>query len=110
MDRTLALSDDGEVVTEDTQLWQQIAAAPLQYSSGWCAGVLPTELPAFTKKIDLAGAIWQIGAADGRFRMLDDTVPKPVLDRQNLNADFLMQRIKQQLDPSNTFRPLEVPA
>ena len=110
IDRTLALSDDGEVIAEDTQLWQQIAAAPLQYSTGWCASVLPSELPTVSKKIDVVDAIWQIGAADGRIRMLDNRVSKPAIDRKLLNADFLMQRIKQQLDPSNTFRPLEVPA
>src|SRR5690349_13856192 len=42
VERTLALNNDGEVITDDAQLWKQLAAVPMQYSSGWYAGVLPT--------------------------------------------------------------------
>jgi len=101
IERTLALSEGCDVITEDAQVWQQIAAAPLQYSSGWCASVLPTELDALCKDIDVPEAIWQIGAADGRIRTLDDKVKNPVSDRGN--AGFLMDRVKQQLDPTNKF-------
>lgn len=101
IERTVALSEGGEVITDDVKLWQQIAAAPLQYSSGWHATVLPTELDALCKDIDVPNAIWQIGAADGRIRMLDDKVKNPVKDRGN--AGFLMDRVKQQLDPTNKF-------
>jgi len=101
VERTLALSDGGEVIIEDAQLWKQIAAAPMQYSSGWYAGVLPSEVAAICKTIDVAEAIWQIGAADGRIRMLDDKVRNPVTDRGN--ARFLLDRVKQQLDPTNKF-------
>ena len=101
IERTLALSDDAEVIIEDAHVWKQIAAAPLQYSSGWCVSVLPSELAAFAKDLALPDAMWQIGAADGRIRSLDNTIKQPMTDRGN--AGFLMQRVKQQLDPSHKF-------
>jgi D-lactate dehydrogenase (cytochrome) len=101
VERTLALSDDGEVVNEDEQVWRQLAAAPLQYSSGWHAGVLPSEVGELCKRINVPGAMWQVGAADGRIRMLSDEVENPVTVRSN--AGFLMDRVKQQLDPTNKF-------
>ncbi len=100
-ERTLALSERCDVITDDAQIWQQIAAAPLQYSSGWYASVLPTQLDALCKDIDVPDAIWQIGAADGRIRTLDESQKNPVSDRGN--AGFLMDRVKQQLDPTNKF-------
>jgi len=103
IERTLPLSDEGEVITEDEQLWQQIAAAPLQHPFGWRAGVLPSELPVLIRKIDVAGAMWQIGAADGRIIMLDNTLANPLPKREGGSADMLMDRIKRQLDPSNVF-------
>jgi glycolate oxidase subunit GlcD len=101
LERTLALCEGGEVIDDDSQLWQQLAAVPLQYSSGWHAGVLPTELAAVCKTIDVPEALWQVGAADGRIRMLDNKVENPVADRGN--AGFLMDRVKHQLDPTNKF-------
>jgi glycolate oxidase subunit GlcD len=100
-ERTLALTKDGEIITEDALLWKQMAAVPMQYSAGWYAGVLPSDVAAFCKTIDVPDAVWQIGAADGRIRMLDDRVKNPVMDRGN--AGFLMDRVKQQLDPANKF-------
>jgi FAD/FMN-containing dehydrogenase len=101
VERTLATSKRAEVIPDDTQVWQQIAAAPLQHPCGWYAGVLPTELDELSEDIDVPGAIWQIGAADGRIRVLDDKVKNPVTYRGN--AGFLMDRVKQQLDPTNKF-------
>ena len=101
VERALALSDGGEVITEDAQLWKQIAAVPMQYSTAWDVSMLPSELAAFCKTIDVPDAVWQIGAADGRIRMMDDRVKNPVMDRGN--AGFLMDRVKQQLDPTNKF-------
>jgi FAD/FMN-containing dehydrogenase len=101
VERTLAMSTQGEVITDDAQVWQQIAAAPLQRPSGWYACVLPTELDDLAEEIDEPGAIWQIGAADGRIRVLDESLKNPVTHRDN--ADFLMDRVKQQLDPTNKF-------
>jgi hypothetical protein len=99
--QTLTLSEKGEVVIDDAQLWRQLAAAPLKYNCGWHAGVLPTELETICKDIDVPDAIWQIGAADGRIRTLDDKVKNPVTNP--VNARFLMDRVKQQLDPANKF-------
>jgi hypothetical protein len=101
VERTVALSDKGEVVTDDAQLWRQLAAAPLKSSSGWYAGVLPTQLATVCKDIDVPEAVWQVGAADGRIRTLDDRVKYPVTNP--VPARFLMDRVKQQLDPSNKF-------
>jgi len=100
--QTLALMDGGAVIDDDAQFWQSIAAVPVQQPFGWRASVLPSKLPAFCKEIDLGNAtIWQIGAADGRVIMLDNTIPDPVT--RQTDAETLMQRIKQQLDPSNLF-------
>ena len=90
-----ALKHGGEVIADDEWIWRSVAAAPLQSR----AGVLPSRLPALIKDIDLSGALWQIGAADGRIRMSDN---KPSTDRRD-SAEFLMKRVKQQLDPSNLF-------
>jgi FAD/FMN-containing dehydrogenase len=101
VERTLGLSDKGEIVNDDLQLWRQLAAAPLKYSSGWYSGVLPTELATLSKEINVPEALWQIGAADGRIRTLDDRVKNPVT--YPTKARFLMDRVKQQLDPANKF-------
>jgi D-lactate dehydrogenase (cytochrome) len=106
VERTLALSEDGDVITDDAQLWKQIAATPLRCPFGWRASILPTELAALIKKIDVAEAIWQVGAADGRIIMLDNTVANPVLKPEVGSADMLMDRIKSQLDPSSVFSSL----
>lgn len=109
IEQTLALMKGGEVVHDDALIWQSIAAAPLQYSSGWCASVLPSTLSEFCKDLDVADALWQIGAADGRVRMLDNTMTNPLPDGGNGSADSLMQRVKEQLDPSNRFRLRTLP-
>ena len=99
--------------------------------------MLPTRLAPFAEEIEriyhdaFTVSMWQIGAADGRVRMLDnvdrsaaekETLIKRlraatksvegnlVLDSEmhSFPLDFLTQRVKQQLDPLNTFRPLEV--
>ena len=85
----------GEVVADDEWIWRSIAAASLGHS----VSVLPTRLPALIKDIDVAGALWQIGAADGRIRMLDNKLPTARED----SADSLARRVKQQLDPMNLF-------
>lgn len=97
IDQTRGLMNGGEVIDEDTQIWKSIAAVPLQQPPGRRVSVLPSKLPAVCKDIDVDGALWQIGAADGRIVMLDNKV----LDTGN--TDVLAQRVKQQLDPSNLF-------
>jgi hypothetical protein len=85
----------GEVILDDEWIWRSIASTSLGHN----ARVLPSELPAFVKDIDTDGALWQIGAADGRIRMLDNKLPTTRDD----SADFLARRVKQQLDPNNLF-------
>jgi FAD/FMN-containing dehydrogenase len=92
----------GEVIADDASIWRSIAAEPLRHSSGWRASVLPTKLAEIIKDIDVDGAIWQLGAADGRVRVLDDRNQNEKINLGPLNS--LMQRVKQQLDPLNLFR------
>jgi FAD/FMN-containing dehydrogenase len=134
IERTLALSGDGEVITEDAPVWEQIAAAPLQMrqSFSWRASMLPTKVGAFSEDVEriyrdsFAAAIWQIGAADGRVRMMDNvdyrsdekssmierlraatksTGGSLVIDSEmhSVPSDPLTQRVKRQLDPMNVF-------
>ncbi len=98
IEQTRALMNGGEVVDDDAEIWKSIAAVPLQHPFGRRASVLPSKLATASKDIDVAGAIWQIGAADGRIVILDDTRA-----HEPDNANFLAQRVKQQLDPSNRF-------
>ena len=85
----------GEVIADDEWIWRSIASASLRHN----ASVLPTKLPELIKDIDVTDTLWQIGAADGRIRMLDNKVPTARED----SADFLAKRVKQQLDPMNLF-------
>ena len=86
-----------EVVTDDTTLWQTVAAMPLQQRPSFATRVLPTQLADSIRRLD-PQSLWQAGVADGRIRMLNQPAPKT-------NApNSLDQRIKQQLDPSNLFK------
>ena len=89
----------GEVIADDEWIWRSIAAASLGHTASVLPSSLPALIPALIKDIDVAGALWQIGAADGRIRMLDNKLPTA---RDN-SADFLAARVKQQLDPMNLF-------
>lgn len=95
--QTRDLMNGGEVIDDDAGLWRSIAAVPVKHPLGCRVSVLPGKLPEFTKDIDVPRAIWQIGAADGRILMSDSSVPSVG------NAQFLEQRVKQQLDPTNLF-------
>lgn len=101
IEQTMALMNGGEVVDDDTELWRAIAAVPAQRSFGWRASVLPSKLAEVCKEIALAGAIWQIGAADGRIVMLDNNVANPLPEPEIPRS--LIARVKQQLDPLNLF-------
>ena len=132
-----------DVLIEDEKVWQSIAAAPLRtdYDLSWRASVLPNEVETFIKDVariydsstdtvsterGSAGLTWQIGALDGRMRMLDNTPRGPeetialvdqlktaarssggiLIDETGLlpepvSGASLMQRVKQQLDPLN---------
>jgi hypothetical protein len=102
VEQALALMNgDGELVFDDAYIWQGIAEAPLrQTRPGWRTSILPSKLA--THQFHFTDPIWQIGAADGRVRM--SAGEKLVVDSEpRFPADALMQRVKQQLDPTNKF-------
>jgi len=85
-----------EVLTDDSQLWQKLAAIPVEHTPSFATRVLPTKLAESLSS--LRGSLWQAGVADGRIRTAGQgSAPQLVLDP-------LSQRIKQQLDPFNLFR------
>jgi glycolate oxidase subunit GlcD len=85
-----------EVLTDDAQLWQQLAAIPVQEQPSFATRVLPTEVEESIRSI--RGQLWQAGIADGRIRTTDRSSPRrPAFDS-------LSQRVKQQLDPFNLLR------
>lgn len=84
-----------EVLNDDAQFWQSVAALPLQEPTSFATHVLPSKLsePLSSFRPE---ALWQAGVADGRIRTTNPPKPTPL--------DPLSQRIKQQLDPFNLFR------
>jgi hypothetical protein len=107
IDEALAQLKRAEVVSADVQLWQTVAAAPFwsECVFSWRAGVLPSELPAFSERVAKTGSIWQVGALEGRVRLFDnDQRSAKLFDKPNAPAlSSLAQRVKQQLDPLNIF-------
>ena len=85
-----------EVLDDDAQLWQSVAALPLQESTSFATRVLPTKLSEPIASLD-AETLWQAGVADGRIRRFN-------LANKPKSLDPLSQRVKQKLDPSNLFR------
>ncbi len=104
IEETTAKLANTEVISDDGKLWQDVAAAGLwdDYRRSSCASVLPSELTQFCDILAAANgeafaeSIWQIGALDGRVRMLEKWKPK--LDAGSAE---LMRRVKHQLDPGN---------
>jgi glycolate oxidase subunit GlcD len=101
VEQALAQLKNAAVHVDDTGIWQMLAAAPFWngYPIGWRASVLPGDLSKAVAGLaeTLSGeSIWQIGALDGRIQMRGFGTP-------SAPATSLMQRIKQQLDPFNTF-------
>ena len=84
-----------EVVTDDAQLWQKLAAIPVKQQPSFAVRVLPTKLEESISS--LRTSLWQAGVADGRIRTMNSAPPPAPLDP-------LSQRVKQQLDPFNLFR------
>ncbi|HEY2961518.1 MAG TPA: FAD-binding oxidoreductase, partial [Pyrinomonadaceae bacterium] len=82
-----------EVLTDDSQLWQSVAAMPINEAPSFAMRVLPTQL---AEKIRSLNGLWQAGLADGRIRMNQSP--------GQTSRDALSQRVKQQLDPFNLFR------
>ena len=84
-----------EVLTDDTELWQKLAAVPIEQAPSFATRVLPTQVAEKIRALD--GGLWQAGIADGRIRVMSSQPPATSLDP-------LSQRVKQQLDPLNLMR------
>ncbi|HXQ69684.1 MAG TPA: FAD-linked oxidase C-terminal domain-containing protein [Pyrinomonadaceae bacterium] len=85
-----------EVLDDDAQLWQSVAALPTKEQPSFATGVLPTQLADSISSIR-DESLWQAGVADGRIRIMN----RPP---EHTSPDRLGQRVKQQLDPFNLFR------
>jgi D-lactate dehydrogenase (cytochrome) len=83
-----------EVLTDDSQLWQTVAAVPVRQQPSVTTRVLPTNL---VEKARSLGGLWQAGVADGRVTIMNQPPPHASLTP-------LAQRVKQQLDPFNLLR------
>ena len=83
-----------EVLTDDAQLWRNVAAVPINQAPSFATRVLPTQL---AEKIRSLSGLWQVGVADGRIRTMNQPAPAASRDR-------LSERVKQQLDPFNLLR------
>lgn len=88
--------NDAEVVTDDSQLWQSLAAIPVKEQPSVARRVLPTRVAEAVNSLRL-DSLWQAGVADGRVRTFNKTA-------NGISLDPLSQRIKQQLDPINLLR------
>jgi len=82
------------VLTNDSQLWQRVAAMPIEEAPSSETRVLPTQL---SEELRSLRGIWQVGVADGRIRVMNQ--PPNAASRSALS-----QRVKQQLDPFNLLR------
>ncbi|HEV2836943.1 MAG TPA: FAD-linked oxidase C-terminal domain-containing protein [Pyrinomonadaceae bacterium] len=85
------------VTSEDSRVWQQLAALPLQEPLSFAKRILPTNLGEWIKT-NSDKPMWQAGVADGRIRTINQVRP----NREPM--DHLSQRVKQQLDPFNLLR------
>jgi glycolate oxidase subunit GlcD len=123
-------NNQSEVIENDASLWETLAGLPLRDSSSqsWRASVLPEragkliENLATIYKTGLGEALWQLGVADGRFRMMTDGqnteqaqaavgdlggnffIENPLLAK---TTSKLMSRVKEQLDPLGIFDQLK---
>jgi glycolate oxidase subunit GlcD len=86
--------NSSDVLPDDAQLWQQLAAVPVQEQPSFATRVLPTEL---AEKVRVIRGLWQVGLADGRVRLMNEPPNRAA-------RDSLSQRVKQQLDPFNLLR------
>jgi glycolate oxidase subunit GlcD len=118
------------LIADDVELWKSLGSFPVTKSRDFSCRVslLPSRVAAFFESFmdfDLANKIWQLGVGDGRLRLmgpdlsesfvlLNDVAHKLggtcILEEAidvDVNEDSqvtpLMQRVKQQLDPANTF-------
>jgi glycolate oxidase subunit GlcD len=83
-----------EVLSDDAELWRNVAALPIQHAPSFATHVLPTQLG---DEIRVIRGLWHAGLGDGRIRVMNHPSGQKSLDP-------LSQRIKQQLDPFNLLR------
>ena len=120
------LGNSSEVIENDLSLWQELAALPLDSNqTSWRASVLPDRANQLLNNLStiykegVNELKWQIGIADGRFRLMSDSksskeakaavevlggnffVENPAVIVSS--TSILMSRVKQQLDPYGTF-------
>lgn len=89
-----AATTSSAVLADDAQLWQRVAAMPIEEAPSSETRVLPTQL---SESIHSIRGLWQVGVADGRIRVMNQ--PANAVSRNALS-----QRVKQQLDPFNLLR------
>jgi FAD/FMN-containing dehydrogenase len=89
-----SLVKSSEVLSDDVQLWRNLAALPVQETPSFATRVPPTQLG---EKIRVIRGLWQVGLADGRIRVMNQS-------SSHTSLDPLSQRVKQQLDPFNLLR------
>ncbi|MCA1577586.1 MAG: FAD-binding oxidoreductase [Acidobacteria bacterium] len=82
------------VASDDSWIWQNLAAVPVREAPSFATHVLPTKLA--DTSLD-SHSLWQVGVADGRVRTFKHVQP-------NTSLDPLSQRVKHNLDPLNLFR------
>ncbi|HVF21456.1 MAG TPA: FAD-linked oxidase C-terminal domain-containing protein, partial [Pyrinomonadaceae bacterium] len=82
------------VVSDDSWIWQNLAAVAVQEAPSFATHVLPTKLVHTSLDSD---SLWQVGVADGQVRTFKH-------GRPNTSPDPLSQRVKHNLDPLNLFR------
>ena len=116
-----------EVIRNDVRLWETLAGLPLRDSNNrsWRASVLPDRADKLIENLskickrDFNELHWQLGIADGRFRMMTDGqdtpeaqatvgalggnffIEDPILAGRTTSS--LMTRVKKQLDPFGIF-------
>ncbi|HEY6802366.1 MAG TPA: FAD-linked oxidase C-terminal domain-containing protein [Pyrinomonadaceae bacterium] len=118
------------LIADDVELWKSLGSFPVTKSRDFSCRVslLPSKVAAFFESFtdaDLTHAIWQLGVGDGRLRfmghalsnsfesfsevahklggscILEEAIDVDVNEVSKITP--LMQRVKQQLDPANTF-------
>jgi FAD/FMN-containing dehydrogenase len=93
-----------ELRNDDAQLWQWVAAIPLQEPPSFATRVLPTQLGKTISALS-AERLWQAGVGDGRIRTAGEPRSNTeAIDSLSQPINSLSQRVKQQLDPFNLFR------
>ncbi len=68
-----------DTVSEDTALWQSLAAVPVEVQQGWRVSVLPSRVASLVGAVNeifgdsFDSQLWQVSVGVGNMRMLDDS-------------------------------------